>query len=117
MASTSTGMCGTACAPSINETAPAARTRAAICGVRLLRERVHPAVDVGVVAAQVLGDRLDYDRRLLRGRRRVQVDQLAPVETAREDREVPLDAQRGLSDWWHTSRCLRGQRPACARSS
>ena len=67
--------------------------RAVIGRVGLLRERVDAAVDVGVVRAQMLGQRVDHDRGLLRGRARVEVDQLTTVEAAGEDREIALHAQ------------------------
>ena len=91
--------------------------RAVIGRVGLLRERVHAAVHVRVVLAQVVGQRVDHDRRLLRGRARVEVDERPPVEAPREDREVGPDVERALSDWWHTPRCPRAPPPAWRRSS
>ncbi len=55
---------------------------------RLLADRVDPAVDVGVVLAVEVGDRIDHDARLLARRRGVEVDQRMAVDHLLEDREV-----------------------------
>ena len=93
-----------------------AAARGVVGGVCLLRERVHAAVDVGVVQPQMVGERLDHGLWLLRGRGRVQVHQLASAEAPLEDGEVALDGERALSDLWHRPRCPRARRPACPRS-
>ena len=55
---------------------------------RLLGQLVDAAMDVRVVAAVVLVDRVDHDARLLRRRGRVEVHEAMPVDLLVEDREV-----------------------------
>ena len=59
---------------------------------RLLRERVHGAVHVGVMAPRVLGDSVDHSGRLLRGSRIVEVGERMAVDPPREHREVAANA-------------------------
>ena len=61
---------------------------------RLLADRVDPAMDVGVVLAVVVGDRVDDDAGLLAGRRRVEVDETVAVDLLGEDREVAAQGDR-----------------------
>ena len=60
-------------------------------GGGLLGDRVHAAVDVGVVRAVAVVHRVEHRERLLRRRRRVEVDEALAVDLAPEDREVALD--------------------------
>ena len=66
-----------------------------VLGRRLLADRVDAAMDVGVVLAVVVGQRIDDDRRLLAGRRGVEVDQRVPVDLLLEDRERRRGARPG----------------------
>jgi hypothetical protein len=82
-------------------------TCAVVGRVGLLRQRVHAAVHVRVVLAQMIRDRVDHDRGLLRGGARVEVDQLAAaVKAPGEDREVGLHVQpaRNLHCIGHSQR-------------
>ena len=58
---------------------------------RLLGKRVQPAVDVGVVAAVVVDERVDDLARLLRRRRVVEIDEGFVVNLAVQDRKILSD--------------------------
>src|SRR5262249_5778385 len=59
----------------------------------LLADDVHAAVDVRVVGAVVALERVEHGDRLLRGRRRVEIDERMPVDLPVEDRELLADGR------------------------
>ncbi|MPM79769.1 hypothetical protein SDC9_126810 [bioreactor metagenome] len=65
------------------------RPRALVRRRRLRAEHVHGTGHVGVVVGVEVGQRLDHLAGLLRGVRRVQVDQRVVADGARQGREVP----------------------------
>jgi len=76
------------------------RRASALEGVRgLHRQRVHPAMHVGVVVGVMLGDRVDHRLRLLRRGPRVEVHELLAVHLALQQGELRLDCGRVESLW------------------
>ena len=65
-----------------------ARPRLLVTLGHLLREAVHPAVDVGVVQAVQLVDRVDHAPRLLGRGAAVEVDERLAVDRTREQRKL-----------------------------
>ena len=58
----------------------------------VLGEKMHAAMNIGVVALVVAGDRVDHRLRLLRGRGVVQIDQRLAVHLLPQDREIARES-------------------------
>ena len=106
--------------------APHLLARALVEGRRLLGERVHAAVHVGVVRARVVGDRIDDRGGLLRRSRVVEIGERVAIDASREHGEISAYArevkgQCGFADGGHQPgppiRSRSGRLPATSASA